>query len=44
MEREYEAADNGVIELGVASEVTNGVGQGSIDLPAKQQAPGILDD
>ncbi|RSU54810.1 benenodin family lasso peptide [Sphingobium yanoikuyae] len=44
MEREYDKSSADVIELGVASAVTNGVGQGSIDLPAKQQAPGILDD
>ena len=44
MEREYEAADNGVIELGVASEVTNGDGNRLTDSPQGRQQPGILED
>ncbi|KMS56594.1 hypothetical protein V474_13445 [Novosphingobium barchaimii LL02] len=44
MEREYEAAEGNIFELGAASELTNGVGIGTTDLPARQQSPGILDD
>ena len=44
MEREYDKSDSDVIELGVASEVTNGIGQGRLDAPDKQPAAGLLDD
>lgn len=44
MEREHEAADNGVIELGIASEVTHGSGVQRIDNPQGQPLIGMLDD
>ncbi|MBF7013711.1 benenodin family lasso peptide [Novosphingobium resinovorum] len=44
MEREHEAADDGVVELGIASEVTHGTGQLRIDNPQGQPVFGILDD
>lgn len=44
MEREHEAADNGVIELGIASEVTHGSGDRRIDNPQGQSLIGMLDD
>ncbi|WP_255535889.1 MULTISPECIES: hypothetical protein [Sphingomonadaceae] len=44
MEREYEATDDGVVELGVGSELTNGVGRGGIDSPDRQPLTGLLDD
>ncbi|MFC3215487.1 benenodin family lasso peptide [Novosphingobium panipatense] len=44
MEREYEATDDGVIELGVASHVTNGSGDFLTDNPQGRQQPGILED
>ena len=44
MEREYDEFDDTVIELGVASEVTNGQGQRLTDNPQGRSAEGILDD
>ncbi|MEE4453450.1 benenodin family lasso peptide [Novosphingobium resinovorum] len=44
MEREYEAADDGVIELGVASEMTNGFGDGDTDNPDRQSQLGSLEN
>lgn len=43
MEREYDKSNADVIELGVASEVTNGFGSGELDTPDQQLQPGILD-
>lgn len=44
MEREQEAADDGVIELGVASEMTHGQGQQGDDYPQGRPGVGILED
>lgn len=44
MERAYDKSDDAVIELGVASKVTNGQGQRLTDNPQGQSAEGILDD
>ncbi|CAM5546599.1 benenodin family lasso peptide [Sphingobium scionense] len=43
MEREYETTDDRVVELGVASEVTNGFGGSGADNPDQQPNPGILE-
>ncbi|WP_269453875.1 hypothetical protein [Sphingobium sp. SYK-6] len=44
MEREYETAEEGMTELGIASEVTHGAGQLRIDNPQGQPSFGTLDD
>lgn len=44
MERTYGKSDEAVVELGVASKVTNGQGQRLTDSPQGQSAAGILDD
>ncbi|GFE77862.1 hypothetical protein [Novosphingobium sp. TCA1] len=44
MEREYEAADEGVIELGLATEITHGQGSQDLDYPQGQTALGSLED
>lgn len=44
MERDYHDSRNDVIDLAVASEVTNGSGDQAIDVPQGQPLAGILDD
>lgn len=44
MEREYDKSNADVIELGVAHEVTNGIGVNGSDAPDQQPLSGILED
>ncbi|MDH2129530.1 MULTISPECIES: benenodin family lasso peptide [Sphingomonadaceae] len=44
MEREYEATDDGVVELGLATEVTQGQGLEGDDYPRGQPSFGLLED